>query len=348
MVYISDLIGLKTKNPGNQDFLIWNGLILGCRDEKIINRIIDVDSEKSKDLPSLKQKEIATHLGITERKLSAWVNDSKKNHIDEEKLKTLYNALVESEKPRFRRLAPTVLDIRNEIYMSGLKANKAKVSAAMEANELIGLLDLASSATIILMPTSSITNNLPDIFKKGCTITQLNIVASIASYEKIKAEIEQWAYGIQGNYTDNFNLKVFAREQEPLAEMIGVFTQGKYSAFIYQDGYVSMSELGCELLLEQEQRLLEEQPIWQLARTAEARIITRLVRDYSEDFTQEVLTFLARKIDYYEDPAYQINQPEDGVRNELYQMCNGEIRTVLGDQIASDILNRLEYYQLLD
>lgn len=69
-----------------------------------------------------------------------------------------------------------------------------------------------------------------------------------------------------GNYSEHLNISVFVREQEPLAEMVGVFIQGKFYAFIYQDGYVPMSELGCELLLDQEQRLLDEKPVWQLQR----------------------------------------------------------------------------------
>lgn len=81
------------------------------------------------------------------------------------------------------------------------------------------------------------------------------------------------------------------------------------------------------------------------SKTPVARIITRLMRDYSEDFPKDVLSFLAHKIDGYEANK-TLSDRQNNVWDALNQSLVADIRANFGHEPADAMWNRIEHYRL--
>lgn len=55
----------------------------------------------------------------------------------------------------------------------------------------------SNSVTVIAASNSRITPSLQTLFTAGCAIKQLHLIVCAASLESIKADMEEWAYGVR-------------------------------------------------------------------------------------------------------------------------------------------------------
>lgn len=319
--------------------------IVGEQDKEIINRLQTAYSDKYPDFPKLTQATIANIIGIDAKTLSKIVK-AEKRALTIEQLIEMHNAFANSDNRRYRALAEVILHICNEAYATMFtKINKAAVIKAMESNNCIDLLDLSSTAIMTLLPNNALIDHLPTIFKPGCTTKQLTLV--VADHDKTMInDLEQWAYGKEGNYFDQLKIKLFVTEIAPEAEQIGVYIDTSFYAFMPQEGYVQLSQQASDALLEQEQRLASEVPVWQLHRTPEARIIVRLLRDMSDLLSPEVIGFLHQKIDFYESRQDTVYDSSYNVWQELDDVVVAEIRVAFGDSMGDKIADQLEFHKL--
>jgi len=134
--------------------------------------------------------------------------------------------------------------------------------------------------------------------------------------------------------------------------MVGAFIEGEFRAYMYDEGYKLMSKIGHDLLLEEEQRLTDEQPVWSLPRSPEARLIERLRRELKDyvglnpdpdlppELLEEVLEFLADKAAAYEaqEPAIQEIYP----LNRLCDALVSELRDRYKDEEKYKVVNLVE------
>jgi len=195
----------------------------------------------------------------------------------------------------------------------------------------------AEPVTFFLSTQSDLAAYLPELFDPNSFIKKLNFIVNKDSIAHDVVLIEQWAYSRDGNYSDQLYLNLYERDHEPMTEMVGAFVEGEFRAYIYDEGYKLMSKIGHDLLLEEEQRLSEEYPVWSLPRSPEARFIERLRRELKDYFDsvdsglklpaellEEVLDFLADKVVAYDavEPAIQEGHPF----NRLHEALASEIR----------------------
>jgi len=305
------------------------------RDRLIIKRLKDAFEESSNSMRRLTQEDIARFMGV---KSSTFSDGLKKeeDYITQPMLGRLIRESRGSNNPQFQRLAPFALDIFLEEECKLLAIPKKEICNAYMSNDSISF-KLASSAIIVVSSHSDIAGYLLELSDSNSALRILNLIVSKDATAHNIEVIEQWAYSRDGNYSDQLYLNLYERDHEPITEMVGAFIEGEFCAYMYDEGYKLMSEIGHDLLLEEEQRLSDEQPVWSLPRSPEARFIERLRRelkdylddpdydpDLSPELLEEVLDFLADKVAAYEaaEPAIKEGTP----LSRLHEALASEIR----------------------
>lgn len=308
------------------------------RDQKILG-LIYAEFDQLKGSDRLSSKTIARYMDVKESAFSAGVLDDKRNFITLDRLIQLYNGLGEARNLNHKELQNVVLKIIQKDQIKRLNGmDTDKYTNELSHNNLAYFKTSAETVIFILSAQSNISIDLSDICSRSSKITILNLIISKdAVAQNIKA-IEVWAYGKDGNYSGQLYLNIFQRDYEPIAEMVGGFIEGKFHAYIKDESYVAMSQIGHELLLEEENNLSNEQPVWSLPHSPEARIIERLRRELkTEDgFPVEALDFLANEAAAYEDTKPtskdQDTNPWDALSDSLVSKMKCHKNKVIADE----------------
>ena len=310
-------------------------------DQKILD-IIDKASEEITGFGILSRKTIARYMVENEKTFSSGVNDDNRDFIDLNRITKLYNGLKMASNPAHNQLQEVVLKILQKEQIKLLQDMDIEKYIHTFRNNDLAYFKLASSAIIVVSAQSDLAAYLPELFDPNSFIKKLNFIVNKDSIAHDIVLIEQWAYSRDGNYSDQLYLNLYERDHEPISEMVGAFIEGEFRAYIYDEGYKLMSEIGHDLLLDEEQRLSEEHPVWSLPRSPEARFIERLrreLKDYSDlnpnpnlppELLEEVLDFLADKVVAYDaaDPAIKEGHPF----NRLHEALASEIRDRYKDE----------------
>ncbi len=308
------------------------------RDRKIIDRIKEASGDKITDI------ELAEYMGIAKSTFSERIANDKKDHfLSLDDLGKIYNHLKNKKNTARQCAATEVFNICNEEYCKSLGEKKYAITSSMMENSAIQFMSSASIAPIIIIEKQSdLSSYLPELFSKDSVIKILNlIVAKESTADTIKV-IEEWAYGIDG-FSKPLQLKLFERECEPIAEMVGGFIEGEFVAVMKHEGYTPMSQLGHELLQEEVDNLADEQPIWSLPHSPEARIIERLRRALIDTLPSDALAYLADKMQTVEAAEYQETA---AVSNEFMASLVTELKDNYGDEVAITVQGALDYFKL--
>ena len=308
------------------------------RDREIIDRINEASGGKITDT------KFAECIGISKSTFSEWMANNKKNYLSLEDLGKIINHLCNSENPSYKITAAEALKIFAEEIGKTVE-NVKKCTFIENINNYSGM-QLISAATnapiIILSKQSNLSSYLPELFSKDSVIKELNLtVAKESTADTIKV-IEEWAYGSEG-YAKLLQLNLFERECEPIAEMVGGFIEGEFVAVMKHEGYTPMSQLGHELLQEEVDNLADEQPIWSLPHSPEARIIERLRRALIDTLPPDALAYLADKMQTFEAAEYEDNA---AVCNALMASLVTELKDNYGDEVAITVQGALDYFKL--
>ncbi len=306
------------------------------RDRQIIDRIKDASGDKITDT------KLAKYIGIKKSTFSGWMKDEK-DRLSLDDLGKIYNHLKVTNNTDYQRAAADVLKICNEEFCKSLGEKKSAIISSMMENSAIQFMSSASIAPIIILSKqSNLSSYLPELFSKDSVIKELNLtVAKESTADTIKV-IEEWAYGSEG-YAKLLQLNLFERECEPIAEMVGGFIEGEFVAVMKHEGYTPMSQLGHELLQEEVDNLADEQPIWSLPHSHEARLIERLRRVLIDTLPPDALAYLADKMQTFEAAEYEDNA---AVCNALMASLVTELKDNYGDEVAITVQGALDYFKL--
>lgn len=283
---------------------------MGARDKKIYQTLAQVYRECEKHNRELTQVKMANLIDTNPKTFSTWMdNDPKlKNFINLEKLAILYNNLNSSTDRCLNELKIEVPLIINEVFNDtfGFKTADEIITRIQDIrknplpNSILSLMDSSINSVVFLTSTDS---NMLELLQDPLTFTwatEANLITHETSVTKIIESVESSLYSNKGNYYTPLNLKVFIRNYDPITEMVGFSAEGQFCAFLHQDGYKSMSQIGHELLLEENINLLNEEPFWSPPRSPDARFLTRLIRELSAILSSEDINFLNEKVNFLE------------------------------------------------
>lgn len=337
---------------------------MSANDREIINRLKAAFKEcvgvYSGEV--LQDKMIAKATGVAPTTLNSGLSNIG-NFFDDKRISNLYNGLKNSDEKCIKILAPVLMEIL-EYQDEKIRIEKKKFRSDLSMSKVS-----AEPVTFFLSTQSDLAAYLPGLFDPNSFIKKLNFIVNKDSIAHDVVLIEQWAYSREGNYSDQLYLNLYERDYEPIAEMVGAFIEGEFRAYMYDEGYKLMSKIGHELLLEEEQRLSDEQPVWSLPRSPEARFIERLRRELKDYFDsvdsglklpaellEEVLDFLADKAAAYDavEPAIQEGHPfnwlHDAIASELRDRYKDEEKYTVDEvtKVADLVKAACQYIRLQD
>ncbi len=305
---------------------------------KRIHDLFDCDA-------TLHEADIARYLKITPQTLNKGLRNQK-DFFNLTRLGKLYRKFKYSLNDCYNKFAIT---FKREILGGAIE---------MSFEGTAQLLSSASSAIIIMDKSAGIDCTQMLSFTES-KLRNFNIIVDKTITSDSIFAIEQWAYSKHGNFTDRMSVNVFESDEEPIAEMVGGVINGEFCAFIQQDeGFSTMSEIGKALLVAEEQSLAEQEPVWSLLRSPDARALERFRRqlekikssDSDSDSDSEldyksaaIIAFLSGKIASYE-ASESIGENQQG---DFWQSLSLEIGAVYGDEAASFFMDNWEYVELL-
>ena len=230
---------------------------MSANDREIINRLKAAFKEcvgvYSGEV--LQDKMIAKATGVSPTTLNSGLSNVG-NFFDDKRISNLYNGLKNSDEKCIKILAPVLMEIL-EYQDEKIRIEKKKFRSDLSMSKVS-----AEPVTFFLSTQSDLAAYLPELFDPNSFIKKLNLIVSKDSIAHDIVLIEQWAYSRDGNYSDQLYLNLYERDHEPITEMVGAFIEGEFRAYMYDDGYKLMSKIGHDLLLEEERRLSDEQPVW--------------------------------------------------------------------------------------
>jgi hypothetical protein len=150
--------------------------------------------------------------------------------------------------------------------------------------------------------------------------------------------VEQWAYSQNGNFKDQLDIQIYAREHQPIAETVGFFIDGEFNARMYNgEGFAEMSSLGKDLLKSEINTLNNEMTAFQLPRSPEGRVIDwcyDICKNNEETIPEEVFDFLRQKVSVFENQTDYILR-SDKEWSELFNSCVKEVQEKYGVDVHS-------------
>lgn len=322
---------------------------MGAGDRRIIERLIE-STEGRKGCDRLLQKDIANYMGVPETTLSYWL----KLDVDclpLEALLKLTDALHKPHDSKFeakilKDLQDTALDIATEKLTDGMRSVcKHRIMTRMKKNDAIRFLDGPTSIIFVPSDTMAVADYLSEIVKQETVPSFVNVIISPQWLPEVIENIEQWAYSAKGDFSRYLVLNVFTTNVVISTGRLAGYIDGKFVGFIESDegDFIQMPDALSTVLTEREQRLTNEECVWHLLRTPEARQIRRFLRtSVAEKLSRDVTQFLEGKIANFEVHG-SIDDPLSGNVLKDYKK---EIERILGSESANHFSRLLSVYWL--
>lgn len=157
--------------------------------------------------------------------------------------------------------------------------------------------------------------------------------------------IDHWAYSAKGDFSRHLVLNVFTTNVVISIGRLAGYMDGKYFGFMESDegDLIQMPDALSTILTEREQRLINEECVWHLLRTPEARQIRRFLRaSVAEKLSRDVVQFLEGKI-----ASFEVHGPIDEPLSEnVLKNFKKEIERILGSESANQFSRQLSFYWL--
>jgi hypothetical protein len=320
---------------------------MGRRDQKIVDRLIDAAEDIDLDASRLKQKDIAKYLGISDKKLSEWLNNAEKDYLTADNLAQLTNTLKSYPyKSNENRLGDIAMTIMWEILFGKMPVIcKDYGIKILKNNEKIRFCELPTSILVTPSPAEfpdDFTQLIADLADKNLDL-RLIITDKLASQAAFV--IEKWSYGPSGNYTTRLSIKVHPWTGQTNLCIIGSPDSSKSPTSIFaldQDAEIIETTMPEAFLKNVIQPILTQDAFCQIHASPFARKIERFVRSVPQDWHPEIVEFLVSKIIKIEETDQ--NNGSDDVHRDIFTETKKELSESLGDDIAKKFWNRLLMY----
>jgi protein involved in ribonucleotide reduction len=213
-----------------------------------------------------------------------------------------------------------ILD-RDKTLLEMKSAQSVFVTISLESgsSEIITLANLKETLHLLLHPSSYIKQLHMTVFKED-----------MAEIVKI---VQDWAYSENGNFKDQLDIQIYAREHLPIAETVGFFIDGEFNARLYNgEGFVEMSELGQDLLKSEINTLNDEIAVFQLPTSPEGRVIEwcyNICKNNEEAIPEKVFDFLRQKVSIFENQTNYISR-SDKKWGEFFNFSIKEVQEKYG------------------
>lgn len=193
------------------------------------------------------------------------------------------------------------------------------ISFESGASEIITQENLKETLHILLHPLSHIKQLHLTVFEKDMAKT-IEIV-------------QEWAFSEKGNFQDQLDVQIYAREHQPIAETIAFVIDGEFHARMYNgEGFVEMLALGEDLLESEMNALNNEMTAFELPTSPEGRVVEWINHGHktagdAERIAEEIIEFLRQKVGIFENKTDYISRSVQEW-DELFDSCVKDVQKI--------------------
>lgn len=201
----------------------------------------------------------------------------------------------------------------------------------------IQFLSGATSAIIILGKKASIKDYLPAITRYNSLLKELTIAVPIPVLSQVIDDVENWAYGANGNYTDTCTIHLFLSGINPDYTLLGGIITGEFVGLIEQDDW---GVLPAEVLMPFRslyELQLNIEPDYSVFTKPEARFIERLRRELAADISSDINSFLVEYTIYIELADYDAHKNTESILQRCCNILIPEARACLTSESAKQL-----------